>query len=88
MSEAQSNRNIGGTPTAAPLADIGVEFVDHQGLTRMFAIRRSHAYVLATRGCIKSVCIRKPGSIKGRRLFHVQSVREFLNSHLEASVAE
>ena len=67
-----------GPPKAAPLGDIAPEFVDHQGLTRMFGIRRSHAYLLVAQGSIRSVCLRKPGAIKGRRLFHVQSVREFL----------
>ncbi|HPA16129.1 MAG TPA: hypothetical protein PLU30_00180 [Verrucomicrobiae bacterium] len=76
--EATNNQNITGAVRAAHLNDIGPEFVDHQGLTRMFAIRRSHAYLLVAQGAIRSVCIRKPGAVKGRRLFHVQSVRDFL----------
>ncbi|MCC6356602.1 MAG: hypothetical protein IT577_22165 [Verrucomicrobiae bacterium] len=75
----QDTRDIRiGPPKAAHLNDIGPEFVDHQGLTRMFAIRRSHAYLLVAQGAIRSVCIRKPGAVKGRRLFDVQSVRDFL----------
>lgn len=64
------------------------EFVDHQGLTRMFGIRRSFAYVLVERGCIKSVSITKPGKQKGKRLFDVASVRSFLNNAMREGGAK
>lgn len=76
--EALNTPNTSGAVRAAQLTDISPEFVDFGGLYRMFGIRRSHAYVLADRGHIKSVSLRRPGSLKGRRLFAVQSVRDFL----------
>jgi hypothetical protein len=54
------------------------EFVDHKGLRAMFGLSRAHGYLLASEGKIRSVCIRRPGAIRGRRLFCVQSIRDFL----------
>lgn len=78
MRQLQINQNTSDAVKAASLNEIDPEFVDFGGLYRMFGIRRSHAYVLADRGHIKSVSLRRPGSLKGRRLFDVQSVRDFL----------
>lgn len=83
MRQLQINQNTSDAVKAAPLNEIEPEFVDFGGLYRMFGIRRSHAYVLADRGHIKSVSLRRPGSVKGRRLFHVQSVREYLAQQME-----
>jgi hypothetical protein len=54
------------------------EFVDHKGLRALFGLSRAHAYLLAGEGKIRSVCIRRPGAIRGKRLFCCQSIREFL----------
>ena len=54
------------------------EFVDHKGLRALFGISRAHAYLLAGDGKIRSVCIRRPGAIRGKRLFDCQSIRDFL----------
>jgi hypothetical protein len=48
----------------------GVEF--HSGLSR------SKLYELAGYGHIRSVSIREPGQVKGTRLFHLQSVLDFV----------
>ncbi len=62
-----------------------VEFVDVRGLEYRFGIRRSLAYELIKRNAIRSVSLRKRGSIRGKRLFDVQSVREFLHGQAGAS---
>ena len=54
------------------------EFVDHKGLRALFGLSRAHAYLLAGEGRIRSVCIRRPGAIRGKRLFCCQSIRAFL----------
>ena len=59
-------------------ADVGPEFVDCKGLERLFGIRRSLAYELVNRNSIRSVSIRRRGAVRGKRLFDVDSVREFL----------
>jgi hypothetical protein len=56
------------------------EFVDHKGLRSLFGLSRAHAYLLAGEGKIRSVCIRRPGAIRGKRLFCCQSIRAFLAS--------
>jgi len=55
-----------------------VEFTDAHGLREMFGIGRSLAYQLLGDGCIRSVSLRRKGNARGKRLFHVASVREFL----------
>lgn len=62
-----------GTPT-------GPEFVSTKGLRLMFGIPQSTAYELKAAGLIKSVCRRQPGKLIGRRLWDVQSVRDYYNS--------
>ena len=59
--------------------DISPEFVDCPNLERIFGIRRSLAYELIKRNAIRSVSLRKRGALRGKRLFDVQSVREFLH---------
>ena len=55
------------------------EFADHKGVRQLFGFTRTHAYQLAKEGKIRSVCIRRPGAIRGRRLFDCASIRAFLN---------
>jgi hypothetical protein len=65
-------------PKAADLVSSLPEFVDHRGLKSQFGINRSHGYLLADEGKIRSVCIRRPGAIRGKRLWDCASVRKFL----------
>ena len=57
----------------------GVEF--HSGLSR------SKLYELAGKRHIRSVSIREPGQVKGTRLFHLQSILDFI-AQCEASALE
>jgi hypothetical protein len=69
------------TLTIAPVAvscGADPEFVDLHGLELRYGIRRSSAYNLIADGSIKSICLRRRGQIKGRRLIEVASVRNFL----------
>jgi hypothetical protein len=69
--------------TTQPVAaswGVDPEFVDLTGLEARWGIRRSLAYVLIKDGSIKSVCLRRRGQIKGKRLVNCASVTEFLNS--------
>ncbi len=60
------------------------EWTDFHGLLELFGIRRSLAYHLDKEGVIKSVSLKNEDEKRGKRLFHVPSVRKFLNSRLEA----
>ena len=59
------------------------EFADHKTLRALFGISRSHAYFLTDQGCIRSVCIRRPGAVRGKRLFDCQSIRDFLSKNVD-----
>jgi len=81
------------TSTHEPIkpADVAAipEFVDSHGLKRLFGISRSHAYLLANAGQIRSVSLRQRGHTKGRRLFDCDSVRAFLRAnYAEPKVSE
>jgi len=56
------------------------EFVDAKGARGSFGLSRSHLYELQTEGKIRSVCIRRPGALRGKRLFDCESIRRFLTS--------
>ena len=67
-------------PVAAKVSE--AEFVDADGLKALFGIRRSLAYTLLGEGRIKGISLRRAGTARGKRLFVVQSVRQFLNRQL------
>ena len=64
----------------------GPEFVDHHGATAMFCLSRPYLYRLASEGHIRTVLLRQPGKLKGRRLFECASLRAFLLANI-ATVA-
>ncbi len=55
------------------------EFADYKGVRALYGLSRAHAYLLAAEGKIRSVCIRREGATRGRRLFDCASIRAFLN---------
>ena len=60
----------GGLPVWIRSPKQGVEF--HCGFSR------AKLYELAGKRCIRSVSIREPGQVKGTRLFHLQSILDFI----------
>jgi len=59
------------------------EWTDFHGVLELFGLRRSTAYHLDAEGLIKSVSLAEHGEKRGKRLFHVPSIRAYLNSKLE-----
>jgi hypothetical protein len=59
------------------------EWTDYHGILELFGLRRSTAYHLSDEGLIKSVSLRHENERRGKRLFNVPSIREYLNSKLE-----
>ena len=59
------------------------EFCDSKQVKALFGLSRSHAYLLAQEGAIRSVSLRRRGATRGRRLFDCQSIRDFLNKNAE-----
>jgi hypothetical protein len=71
--------------TAASVHD--PEFVDVQGLRERFGIKRSLGYELLKDGKIRGVSLRRKGQVRGKRLFDVASVRDFLRGNMETENA-
>lgn len=70
-------------PVGAAQVSWSPEFCDSKGGHQLYALSRTHLYNLAEAGLIKSVCIRRPGAVRGRRLFDCQSIRDFLRANME-----
>lgn len=73
---------IGGA--VRPPQHIDPEFVDCKGLEAGWGIKRSLAYQLLSDGKIRGVSLRRRGRLRGKRLFDVSSVRQFLSAQMEA----
>jgi len=69
--------------TPAYVAGQDPEFLDAGGVQARFSIRRSLLYELHNGGHIKSVSLRRRGQSRGKRLFCVDSIREFLRERME-----
>jgi len=69
--------------TPAYVAGQDPEFLDARGVEGRFSIRRSLLYELHNGGHVKSVSLRRRGQSRGKRLFSVESIREFLRSQME-----
>jgi len=65
------------------IAGPATEWTDYLGVHLLFGLRRSTAYHLDNQGLIKSVSLAEDGEKRGKRLFHVPSIREYLNKKLE-----
>jgi hypothetical protein len=68
-----------------PPHHIDPEFVDCKGLEAGWGIKRSLAYQLLNDGKIHGVSLRRRGTIRGKRLFSVDSVRSFLRKQMEVA---
>jgi hypothetical protein len=89
-------KKIGGQPTdrttnvpvhATPayVAGQDPEFLDACGVHARFSIRRSLLYELHNGGHIKSASLRRRGQSRGKRLFSVDSIRQFLREQMEVA---
>jgi hypothetical protein len=88
-----SKPKIGGQPTdqitvpirATPayVAGQDPEFLDAAGVQARFSIKRSLLYELLGDGVIRSVSLRRRGQSRGKRLFSVDSIREFLRAQMQ-----
>jgi hypothetical protein len=59
------------------------EFGRWQDVKRCFGIKRGLLYRLLAEGKIKSISLREPGKKSGVRLFHLASIRDWLNGLLQ-----
>jgi len=72
------------TGAAVRASNVDPEFVDIPGLQARFGIKRSLAYALLAEGKIQGVSLRRRNQIRGKRLFSVDSIRQFLHRQMES----
>lgn len=60
------------------------EYAGHADIKRLFGVSRAYLYQLQKLGLIKSANVRRPGNIKGRRLWYVPSIRALLENNITA----
>lgn len=93
----QVKQTVGGNGlrfTATPLAeavakasdrpDLNSEFCRPGDCHRLFGLKRGFIYNLEKEGVIRTCSLRRPGQIKGVKLIHVASVRQYLHGLMEA----
>lgn len=51
---------------------------------RYSGLGKGMLYALASQGVIKSACLRRPGAVRGVRLFHLQSILDYIGSKTTA----
>jgi len=68
------------SPVASNAPD--AEFCDSAGAKLRFGLGRSYLYNLLADGAIKGVSLRKRGQVKGKRLWNVDSIRDYLNKQM------
>ena len=70
-------------PRPARLMPTDLSLSAQRAYRSIFSISRSHGYALAKAGLVRTVCLRKPGAIKGRRLWCCDSMRAYLRANME-----
>ena len=58
------------------------EWTDYHGVHELFGLRRGLTYHLVDIGAIKSISLKDQGETRGKRLFHVPSIRAYLDAKL------
>ena len=85
MTTREQNQLLREAGSGSAAQDYIPQYADSKGLLKHTGIGRSLAYLLYSEGKIESVCIRRPGSTRGKRLWHLPSVLAFLDSCREES---
>lgn len=73
------------TETINVAQDATPEFGDAKIVRKMFSLSRAHLYRLSADGKIQSACLRQRGNLRGRRLWYLPSVRDYLFANMEGS---
>jgi hypothetical protein len=63
----------------------GAEFGDFKTVRRLFNLSRGHLYRLGAEGKIKSSVLRQRGALRGRRLWYLPSIRDYLFANMESN---
>lgn len=85
MTPNEKNQLTSEAATGTVRLNLMPEFCDSKAAHGLTGLSRAHLYALFAEGKIKSACIRKPGAVRGKRLWHLGSISAFLNSQMEVA---
>jgi hypothetical protein len=74
-------------PPAIAEGRLEPEFAGYKKIRELFDLSRTHLFRLSVERKIRTVSLRQLGKGKGRRLYDVQSVRDYLTSNMETEAA-
>ena len=63
------------------------EFCGYKRIQEIFDLSRTHLHRLDKWGVIKSVSLRERGKLRGRRLYDIQSIRDYILGAMEGGLA-
>lgn len=69
--------------TPRPTTTVPVEWLRVPDACRLASISRSALYELIASQKVKSICLRKEGNSRGSRRINAESLRHYLQSHLD-----
>ena len=68
---------------AGDFSNITPEFGDYQAVRRVYSLKRGKLYQLTQLGLIRSVSLRRPGQKFAKRLWHMESIRNYLHGLMQ-----
>jgi len=80
MTTREQNQLLREAGSGSATQDFIPQYADSKGVSRLTGLTRAHLYLLFSEGKIESVCIRRPGSTRGKRLWFIPSILAFLHS--------
>jgi hypothetical protein len=69
--------------TIEVVSDGEPEFGDYKAVRKIYGLSRPYLYALQKEGLIRSVSLRRPGSVQGKRLWVLASIREYILQNLD-----
>jgi hypothetical protein len=80
MTKSEINQLLHEAGSGSATKDFTPQYADSKSATRLTGLTRSHLYLLYNEGKIESVCLRRPGSTRGKRLWFMPSIIAFLHT--------
>jgi|GEM_PF-3553749 len=82
-----SPASVGLESTTAPVTASSYagfpEFADTHGIRQLYSLSKTHLYNLLEEGKIQACVLRRKGAVRGRRLWNVASIRNYLYANME-----
>jgi len=86
MTNIEKNQLLRAAESGPATQNFIPQYGDSKCLYHHTGIGRSLAYLMLAEGQLESVSIRRPGSTRGKRLWHIPSALRFLDSCREVKI--